>query len=656
MAYDLAPLRSYVRFYQSVATQVTSTWESLVRTHETARETLRPFEEPLAPLRSSVLAAAFAEPPTFAPGLGSLWLPNDEKDISGLTDVYEVVGRFSFQGEDDENLARVQAIVSRARNEIHVQRTRLKELTKLADIARNSADRLESEEGKRAAEQKAAKLASFAPLASALHQRAKQTMDATRAVQVPALADVKTAAEDYRAYAKRLDQVYQTCLPFLRRSIEEMYDFVECEAPSSWPEHLPIQSELPEEFLMVPPNDSPELSRAKAHVDELHEESSQLTAARDEVVTIIARFDGDLIAFREKEAEALKEIERAGLLVDYATKLEEIDKARRDLIDLEQQKVDRTQRAGNLTQHTKQIESAIRAIEQELSARKKEITDCLAQLAIERDAEPAFIGKDAWRQRVAAHEQNIDHLRNAFAQREALLNQMRIDMSSVGVQLQTEQSQNSLVDRWLADARTRERTLLSEASGLDKQLGASRVIRTPSVADAEHVLAATQEARAEVLERIDRIVSDTRRRKQEHSQIMARIKQVDDELQKMSGFVQSARVASTQGFEEAMRQLAARRRAAVIHHTEEVLGELEKSLSSIDMVFVDPARVAMLKADKPTGSIAAVVRKAAEELDGVVKELFDELDPDLLQQDAMMGQVQREFCDVALQACKNAWA
>ena len=37
-----------------------------------------------------------------------------------------------------------------------------------------------------------------------------------------------------------------------------MYDFVGGEVPS-WPEHLPIQPELPDEFLMVPPNDSPEL-------------------------------------------------------------------------------------------------------------------------------------------------------------------------------------------------------------------------------------------------------------------------------------------------------------------------------------------------------------------------------------------------------------
>jgi DNA repair exonuclease SbcCD ATPase subunit len=656
MAYDLTPLRSYVRFYQSVVTQITAAWDALQRTHETAQKALVPFAQPLAPVRSQALAAALAAPPALPPALGALWHPRDEKDLSGMTDVYEVVGRFTFQGEDDENLARIQAVVSSARNEIHIQRTRLGELVKLAEVARASADRLEAEEGKSAAERKAAKLAAFAPLTAALHQRAKQTMDAVRGVPVPALADVKAASEEYRAYAKKLDQVYQTCLPFLRKSIEDMYDFAGCEVPSSWPEHLPVQPDLPEEFLMVPPSDSPELKRARAHVEALSKEQTELITARDDVTVMLARLEGDMNTFHQKDAEALKEIDQAGQLVNFATKLEEIDQIRRNLGKLEQQKAERTQRIGDLTQKTKQIETTIRALEQEMAARKQELADANTQLAVERDAEPAFIGKDAWRNRVADQEQHIENLRNTFAQREAVLNQMRIDMSAIGVQIQTEQSQSSLIDRWLADARSRERTLQTEAADLDKRLGAGRAIHTPSIADAEHVLTEYQNARMEILERIERIKTDIRRNKEENAHILARLKQIDDERKKMDGFVQSAQVAATQGFEEAMRQLAARRRAAVIHHVEEVLGELEKSLSSVDVVFVEPARSAMLKADEPTGSIAAVVREHADKVEPIVQGLFEELDPDLLQQDAMMGQVQREFCDVAPEACRNAWA
>ncbi|MFW5741357.1 MAG: hypothetical protein ACOC1F_13435, partial [Myxococcota bacterium] len=510
-------------------------------------------------------------------------------------------------------------------------------------------------EAKSAAERKAAKLAAFAPLTTALHQRAKQTSEAVRGVPIPLLADVNTAAEEYRAYAKKLDQVYQTCLPFLRKTVEDVYEFAGCEVPTSWPDHLPIQPELPEEFLMVPPSDSPELKRARSHVEALHQEETELIRARDDVTVMLSRLEGDLNTFHTKDGEAVREIEQAALLVNYATKLEEIDQIRRNVADLEQQKSGRTQRIGDLTQRSKQIETSIAALEQELAKRKQELGEADQQLAVERDAEPAFIGKDAWRNRVADLEQHIDGLRNAFAQREGVLNQMRIDQSSIGVQIQTEQSQSSLIDRWLADARTRERTLQSEAQDLDKRLGASRALHSPTVAEAEHVLAEYQNARMEILERIERIKTDIRRNKEENAHIIARLKQIEDERKKMDGFVHSAQVAATQGFEEAMRQLAARRRAAVVQHVDEILSELEKSLNSVDAVFVEPAKEALLKQDEPTESIAAGVREHAAKVQPVVENLFNELDPELLEQDAMMGKVQREFCDAAAEACRNAW-
>ncbi|HQF25171.1 MAG TPA: hypothetical protein PL065_17035 [Polyangiaceae bacterium] len=655
MAYDLTPLRSYVRFYQSVVTQITAAWEALLRTHEAARSVLAPFAQPFSLVRHQALLATLADPPALPPALGSLWLPQDEKDLSGLTDVYEVVGRFTFQGEDDENLARIQAVVSSARNEIHLQRTRIAELLKLPEVARAQATRLELEEAKSASERKAAKLAAFAPLTAALHQRARQTMDAVRGVPIPALSDVKAASDEYRAYAKKLDQVYQTCLPFLKKSIEDMFEFAECEVPSSWPDHLPIQPELPEEFLMVPPSDSPELKRARSYVEALNEEQRELIAARDDIAAMLSRLDGDMNTFRQKEAEAIEEIEKAGWLVSFANKLEEIDKIRANAASFEQQ-TDRTQRIGDLSQQVKQIETTIRALEQEMATRKQELADANTQLAVERDAEPAFIGKDAWRSRVSDQEQHIEDLRNAFAQREAVLNQMRIDLASIGVRIQTEQSQSSLVDRWLADARARERSLQAEAAELDKRLGAARPIHTPSVVEAQQLLAEFQNARMEILERIERIKTDARRNKEENDRIVARLKQIDEERKKMDGFVQSAQVAATQGFEEAMRQLAARRRAAVVHHVEEVLGELEKSLNSVEVVFVEPARAAMLKAHEPTESIAAMVRDHAAKVEPVVQDLFEQIEPELLQQDAMMSQVQREFCDVAPEACRNAWA
>jgi hypothetical protein len=39
----------------------------------------------------------------------------------------------------------------------------------------------------------------------------------------------------------------------------------------------------------------------------------------------------------------------------------------------------------------------------------------------------------------------------------------------------------------------------------------------------------------------------------------------------------------------------------------------------------------------------------------VIDKLARELDPQLLAQDAGLGQIQREFCDVAASACRAAW-
>jgi hypothetical protein len=114
-------------------------------------------------------------------------------------------------------------------------------------------------------------------------------------------------------------------------------------------------------------------------------------------------------------------------------------------------------------------------------------------------------------------------------------------------------------------------------------------------------------------------------------------------------------VAATQGREAALKQLAAQRRAAVERHVSEVLGTLEKSLSLVGPVFVDPARDALLKSCEPRAEVSAGVLENAEKVAPIVEKLAKELDPELLAQDAMLGQIQREFCDVALDACRSAW-
>lgn len=655
MAYDLGPLRSYVRFYLSVVAQLHTALDAITQSHETVRAALEPFAQALAPVQSPALQTALAPAAAIPAAIEALWQPQDPKDLSGLTDVYEVVGRFTFQGVDNENLARVQALVSSARNEVHAQRLRLAELRKVPELARATADRLASEEQRRSAQHKADQLAAFAPLAETLRMRAKQTIDAVRGVPVPQLDDVNTAADEYRTYARKVDQVYQTCLPFLRKALSDMYQFAGCEVPSSWPDSLPIQQELPPELLMVPPSDSPELQHARAGLNELDEEEVQLNRARDDITVTVARLEGDLAGYLNKDAEVLQRIEQAAKLVKYANVLDQLDQVRRSIATLEQQKAQRTQTVGELMQRHKQTEAAIEALEQELKNRTQEIGLAGQRLAVERDNEPALFGKDDWRARVADLEQQIEDLRNAYAQRQGVLNQLKIDLSSLAVQVQTEQSQSELIERWRAEASAREKTLSEEARQLDSQLGPARPLQSPTVGDADQLLTARHNERAELLERVERTKTDIRRNKEEIARILSRLKQIEAERHKVTDFVQSAQVAATQGREAAMRQLAARRRAAVDQHVNDILGGLEQSLSSVDSLFVEPAREAMLRQTDPGPSVAKVVREHADKLAPVIESLSQPLEQQLLSQDALLGQVQREFCDAAVEACRSAW-
>jgi hypothetical protein len=120
--------------------------------------------------------------------------------------------------------------------------------------------------------------------------------------------------------------------------------------------------------------------------------------------------------------------------------------------------------------------------------------------------------------------------------------------------------------------------------------------------------------------------------------------------------LQSAQVAATEGHEGALRHLAAQRKTTVERHVAEVVGTLEKSLTMVGPVFVEPARKVMLEATEPRPEASAAVLEAATTLAPVVEKLGRELDPELLAQDAGLGQIQREFCDVAADACHAAWS
>ncbi|MRG93401.1 hypothetical protein [Polyangium spumosum] len=655
MAYDLARLSSYVRFYQTVVNQLVAAWQNLEQLHLTAKDALAPLAEPLAPVAYAPLLAALSDPAPSREAIAALWRPVDEKDLSDLNDIYEVAGRFGFQGEDNQNLARVQVLVATARNEILGHRRRLADLRELPNAARAAAARLRAEEEARASAERAEKMAAFGPLAETVVTRAKQTIDAVRAVPFPDLSDAETAAEEYRKYAAKLDHVYQTCLPFLRKAIQNLYTFVAAEPTASWPDTLPLTKELPPELVTVPPAGSGELTQARASLTALAEEEIQLGRARDAVSTAAARLEGEMAAAQMKDAEVGQEITTAHAILDLAAASEQAELTRVELEGLAAQRASRVESAGAVLSKQRQIEAAIKLLEDELRRRHAELAALEAQLVEVRKDEPVLFGKDEWRSKVAAMEEQKAQQQAAYGQRLSTLQQFQIDHSSVSVEVQTEQQKQALLERQIAEAQTKSATLELTIREIGTKLGAARPSRAVSADDARKALASLQQAKLGVAERMEALKAEMRRQKDEAVRVLNRMKQIAVERQHVTAMVQSAETAATQGREEALRQLARERRAGVERHVGEVLATLEKSIAHVGPVFIDPAKDLLVAATEPKAEVTARVLEAAEAAAPVVEKLSKELDPELLAQDATLGQIQREFCDVAEAACVTAW-
>jgi hypothetical protein len=655
LAYDLQPLHSYVRFYQAVVTQLTAAWDNLARVHGAAKEALDPFAEPLKPAGSEALAAAVCPPATPPPAYSALWRAEDDHGLTGLTDVYEVVGRFSFQGEDNNNLGRVQLLVATARNEIVAQRFRLQELQKLPEDAKKSAAALHQQESEHAQARRREMQMGFDQLAEVVTYRAKQTMDLVRGVPLPDMTNPETAADDYRRYATKVDQVYQTCLPFLRKAIGNLYTFVGCEVPSSWPDTLPLQRELPEELYRIPVADSAELQQASATLKALAEEEINLQRMKDEITAGLARLDAEMVAAQVKESEVSNEIATAKAIVEYVALQEAMEALGQELKQLAAQKGERVRVAGAVLEQHKQTEVAITALTEELTRRTEEAAAARAQLEKEQGDEPVLFGKEEWRAKVAATGARVDELAALYTQRLGVLNQLKIDQSALAVKVQTEQAQLSLVDRALSEALAKHELQQKLLREMGQKLGASRPARPMRLAEAEQALAVREERRADIVERIERFRADQRRYKEEGTRVLARGKQIEVERQHAQAMVQSASTAATMGREAALRQLAAQRRSTVEQHVAEVLGALERSLTSVGTVFVDPAREAMMKSTEPSHTVSDTVRDHAERIGPVVEHLARELTPELDAQDTALAQIQKEFCDRAPEACRTAW-
>jgi hypothetical protein len=489
----------------------------------------------------------------------------------------------------------VQLLVATGRNEIVAQRFRLQELTKLPDEAKKAAIALAEQETSHAEARRREMAMGFDQLAEVVTYRAKQSMDAVRAVPLPDMSNPETAADDYRRYAYKVDQVYQTCLPFLRKAISNLYTFVGCEAPSSWPDSLPMQKELPEELIRIPVADSNELQQAQGTLKALAEEDIQLARMRDELTANLSRIDSELAAAQVKESEVAAEIATASTVVEYVALQEQIEAATQEAKSLAQQKTERVRAAGQVSQQHKQTEAAIAALTEELTQRTEELGSTRNTLEQVKGDEPVLFGKEEWRGKVQGLEGKVEELSTTYTQRLGVLNQLKIDLSALSVNVHTEQAQLSLIDRALVEALTKHEASLRGLREMGQRLGASKPARPMRLDEATQALAVREERRADILERIERFKADQRRIREDGTRVIARVKQIEVERQHTLAMVQSAQTVATQGRDAALRQLAAQRRKVVEQHVGEVLGALDKSLTSVGSVFVEPAREAMMK-------------------------------------------------------------
>jgi hypothetical protein len=369
----------------------------------------------------------------------------------------------------------------------------------------------------------------------------------------------------------------------------------------------------------------------------------------------VARLDADVAAALGRDQDIEREIQVAAAALDYALLEEQAAGLTGAIAGYERQKAERVQIAGEVWQRQRRAEAAIQALQEELAGRAQEIAQAQEELAAAQKSEPVLFGKDEWRARVAGLEAKIAELRGAHAQRLSALNQLKIDLSAISVQVQTEGAQTALVERMLADAQAKLGAQQAAMSELGARLGVSRPARGATPSDVERALDARRQDRRENADRIERLRGEARRQKEENVRVLARLKQIEVERQHAHARVQSAQVAATQGREAALVRLSAERRGAAAQHVGEVLGSLDKALVAVEQTFIAPARAALLSPASDGPPTSQVVREHGEKLGPVVANLGRELDPELLAQEAALSQIQREFCDMALAACRAAW-
>ena len=646
----LDPRHAYVRAYLSALEDLDRVIAALSTAHSSARESLRAYDDVLRDVPGA---------PSFAPAAlrstNGLWRPRDAANLTGLTDVYEVVGRFSFQGEDDANLKAMSTLTASLRAEVDRLRASFAELARVPSLAHDHATALEEKELATSRAQQAELLKQFEPAATQLREIAQKLLGAVRAEKKPDLAKLDTAEANYQDYVTRVRGLYGKALPFLRSQLAELCRLAGADTPQSWPDSLPFAPTLPPEFVAAPAPETPALAQARQAAEAWAAQETALARAQDELGVQLRRADGELTALAQREADALKELATAKVVVRLASKLDELEAVRGENAAVQSEGQARTQSIANLGAEVTRLTSALAALQRDATEQAQAIEGKEAVIAEHRKKEPALFGKDDWSRKLEAHERELEEMRAELTRKQQSLVAGQSEIARIQARQVAEQTAIAALSRKLDELKTRDSSLQQEIARIEQELGPARPARRVTVQQAEEVLVAIQAARNEARARVERVGAEMRRIREDLDRATVQSKQLQAEGDKHQSTLANAHKQSTALYEDALRTLASRRQAAFESHAQQVLSGLEDSLTQVDRVFIDPARRALLVRAGVMSGAPGQLRDRAEAFGQSVAEASRKAEEVFASQLATIDTVEREIIARAPDVCRAAW-
>lgn len=582
------PREATVRAYLSALAEFESAVGVLGAGERVLREGLAPFADVAAHLDAAPPA------PFHPPTADGLWRPRDPDALQGITDVYEVPGRFAFQGDDDANLRALSGRVVAARAELTRQLARLEQLGAAPARISAAAESMERTELESSRAQEAELLRQFEPEAAQLRDLCKRLLEAVRATRRPDLARLDAADGLYQEYVARVGGLYGKALPVLREAIAALSRVARCEVPPSWPDALPFAPHLPDDLVTSPVPETPAAQQLRQALDSQAQQEAALLRAQDELGVQLRRVDGEVAAMAQREVELLREVELAKLVLRWCTRHEAVDLARSALAAVQSEGQARTQAQAAVRSEGQRALAQGAAIQADATEWAQAVQVKESALSRHRGDEPALFGKDDWRKKLVELDDEVNDLRSELQQRQARIVEVNGEVARLRAREAQEQAGIAALTQQLEEVRRREAQGLKELHDVEKELGAALPPRRLAPAQAEELLAAAVAARNELRARVERMTTESRRVKEDADRAAVQLKQLAAERARTESALAVALRQSGTVHEEALRSLAVRRQAAFESHAGQVLAGLEESLAQVDRNFIEPARRAML--------------------------------------------------------------